>query len=72
MKLEKVFAKRVPGGADLVCYWFDKARRAIEANTIQAVGLVATQAIRAGSNRVVLTAIGETSQIFNAWSDEAW
>lgn len=72
VKLEKVFAKRVPGGADLVCYWFDKARRAIEANTIQAVGLVATQAIRAGSNRVVLTAIGESSQIFNAWSDEAW
>lgn len=72
VKLEKVFAKRVPGGADLVCYWFDKARRAIAANTIQAAGLVATQAIRAGSNRVVLTAICDSTQIFNAWSDEAW
>ena len=70
--LEKVFSNRVPGGADLVCYWFDKARRAIEANTIHAAGLVATQAIRAGSNRVVLTAIGDSTQIFNAWSDEAW
>ncbi len=71
-KLEKVFAKRVPGGADLVCYWFDKARCAIAANTIQAAGLVATQAIRAGSNRVVLTGICDSTQIFNAWSDEAW
>ncbi|MBK9444297.1 MAG: class I SAM-dependent DNA methyltransferase [Comamonadaceae bacterium] len=24
--LDSVFAGRVPGGADLVCYWFDKAR----------------------------------------------
>ena len=30
--LESVFKGRVPGGADLVCYWFDKARIAIESN----------------------------------------
>jgi hypothetical protein len=70
--LDTVFAGRVPGGADLVCYWFEKARTAIETNGLGAAGLVATQAIRAGSNRAVLTAICETTKIFDAWSDESW
>ena len=70
--LDTVFAGRVPGGADLVCYWFEKARAEIESNGLVAAGLVATQAIRSGSNRVVLTAICESSRIFDAWSDESW
>jgi len=70
--LDTVFAGRVPGGADLVCYWFDKARIAIENHGLEAAGLVATQAIRAGSNRAVLTAICDTSRIVDAWSDESW
>jgi hypothetical protein len=37
---------RVPGGADLVCYWFEKARKAIEANGLGAAGLVSTNSIR--------------------------
>ncbi len=41
--LDTVFSGRVPGGADLVCYWFDKARTAIETKGLGAVGLVATQ-----------------------------
>ena len=44
--LDAVFAGRVPGGADLVCYWFEKARKAIETNGLGAAGLVATQSIR--------------------------
>ena len=52
--------------------WFDKARLAIEQGGLEAAGLVSTQSIRAGSNRVVLTAICESSRIFDAWSDEAW
>ncbi len=70
--LDTVFAKRVPGGADLVCYWFDKARKAIETNGLGAAGLVATQSIRSGSNRVVLDAIRNNTRIFDAWSDEPW
>jgi hypothetical protein len=70
--LDSVFAGRVPGGADLVCYWFDKARVAIESHRLDAAGLVATQSIRAGSNRAVLTAICEKSRVFETWSDEAW
>ena len=70
--LESVFKGRVPGGADLVCYWFDKARIAIESNGLGAAGLVATQSIRSGSNRVVLDAIRRNTRIFDAWSDEPW
>ena len=70
--LDTVYTGRVPGGADLVCYWFEKARKAIETNGLGAAGLVATQSIRAGSNRKVLTAICTTIKIFDAWSDEPW
>ena len=70
--LDSVFAGRVPGGADLVCYWFDKARQAIENQGLGAAGLVATQSIRSGSNRAVLDAIRNNTRIFDAWSDEAW
>ncbi|MDZ4144111.1 MAG: hypothetical protein U1D29_06185, partial [Burkholderiales bacterium] len=70
--LRKVYEGRVPGGADLVCYWFEKARTAIETQGLGAAGLVATQAVRAGANRAVLAAICETTKIFDAWNDEAW
>jgi hypothetical protein len=48
---------RVPGGADLVCYWFEKARAQIEAARLQRAGLVATNSIRGGANREVLDRI---------------
>lgn len=65
--LRKVYKGRVPGGADLVTYWFEKAR----ASAISS-GLVATNSIRGGCNREVLKRITESGQIFNAWSDEPW
>ena len=70
--LDKVFTGRVPGGADLVCYWFDKALKAIEIKGLGAAGLVSTNSIRGGANRKVLDAICEKSAIFEAWSDESW
>ncbi len=70
--LRKIFADRVPGGADLVCYWFEKARAQIESGRLQAAGLVSTNSIRGGANRKVLERIVETSHIFLAWSDEPW
>ena len=72
MTLRKVYDGRVPGGADLVCCWFEKARRAIETNGLGAAGLVSTNSIRGGKNRVVLDAITKTSRIYEAWSDEGW
>ena len=70
--LNSVYSDRVPGGADLVCYWFAKALKAIESNKLGAAGLVTTNSIRGGANRKVLDAIYERSRIFDAWSDEAW
>jgi hypothetical protein len=70
--LRKVYEGRVPGGADLVCYWFEKARTAIETNGLGAAGLVATNSIRGGKNRKVLEAICGTTRIYEAWSDEGW
>ncbi|MDP1649746.1 MAG: hypothetical protein Q8M01_16310 [Rubrivivax sp.] len=70
--LDQAYAPRVPGGSDLVCYWFDKAQRAIESRKLLRAGLVATNSIRGGANRMVLDGIAERGRIFEAWSDEPW
>jgi hypothetical protein len=70
--LRGAFAGRVPGGADFVTYWFEKARAHIAAGQAQAAGLVATNSIRQKRNRVLLERILESTQIFEAWSDEPW
>ena len=62
----------MPGGADLVCYWFDKARAQMTAGALQRAGLVTTNSIRGGANRKVLDAICTQTRIFEAWSDEPW
>ena len=58
--------------ADLVCYWFERARAQIAAGKAKRAGLLATQAIRGGANRKVLERIKETGDIFWAWSDRPW
>jgi hypothetical protein len=63
---------RVLAEADLVCYWYAKAREQLEAGKCRRVGLVATNSIRGGANRRVLDAIRERSVIIDAWDDEAW
>jgi hypothetical protein len=70
--LRKVYEGRVPGGADLVSYWFEKARSSIEKQGLGAAGFVATQSVRAGAGRKVLARICETSRIYEAWSDMPW
>ncbi|CAN7617114.1 N-6 DNA methylase [Variovorax paradoxus] len=70
--LRKTYAARVPGGADLVCYWFEKARAQIEAGNLHAAGLVSTNSIRGGANRKVLEHIVAAMPIFLAWGDEPW
>ena len=70
--LRKVYADKVPGGADLVCYWFAKAQDALAAKNANHVGLVATNSIRQRTNRPVLERIVTNGEIFNAWSDEEW
>ena len=70
--LRSTYGGRIPGGADLVCYWFEKARERIAAGTVRRAGLVATNSIRGGSNRVVLDRISRDAAIFDAWADEEW
>lgn len=70
--LRMVYKGRVPGGADLVTYWFEKARVAIAEGRTQRAGLVATNSIRGGANREVLKRVCESGRIYKAWSDEPW
>nr|WP_315229959.1 DNA methyltransferase [uncultured Limnohabitans sp.] len=70
--LRKTYEGRVPGGADLVCYWFEKARLQIINGHLQRAGLVSTNSIRGGANRKVLEAITAEMPIYEAWSDEPW
>src|ERR1039458_9017519 len=71
-RLREVYDGRVPGAADLVTYWFEKAREQVASGHTERAGLVATNSIRGGANRRVLDRIRETGQILQAWSDEEW
>ena len=71
--LFELYQARVEPFADFVCYWFEKARAAIEqAETYMRVGLLATQGIRGGANREVLRRIRASGDIFFAVSDRKW
>ena len=71
-KLRALFDGRLPGGVDLVTYWFERSRAHIAAGKCQRAGLVATQSIRKGANRTALDRIVTSTPIFEAWSDEEW
>jgi type II restriction/modification system DNA methylase subunit YeeA len=71
-RLRALYTGRVPGGADLCCYWFERARTQIENGKCKRAGLLATQGIRGGANREVLKRIKETGDIFFAESDRPW
>jgi len=71
-QLRAVYKGRVPGDADLVTYWFEKSRTAMENGKVERAGLVATNSIRGGTNRKALERICSGGRIFSAWSDEPW
>ncbi len=70
--LFRVYEGRVAPEADLVVYWFEKARAALKSGKAKRAGLLATQAIRGGANRHVLERMKESAHIFMAWSDRPW
>jgi type II restriction/modification system DNA methylase subunit YeeA len=70
--LFKLYEGRIPAFADLVCYWFEKARAMIKTGQAKRVGLLATNSIRGGVNRRVLERIKESGDIFWAQSDRDW
>jgi type II restriction/modification system DNA methylase subunit YeeA len=61
--LRSLYGTRVPGAADFVTYWHEKARAMIEAGKVGRVGLLATQGIRGGANRRVLERIKESGDL---------
>ncbi len=63
---------KVPGGADLVCYFFERARASIQTQGTTRAGLIATNSIRGGANRRVIERILQSGGIFMAWTDEPW
>jgi type II restriction/modification system DNA methylase subunit YeeA len=71
-RLRSVYQEHVPTTSDLVVYWFEKARGALESGRSIRAGFVATNMIRGVANRKVILEIVEQFGIFDAWSDEAW
>jgi type II restriction/modification system DNA methylase subunit YeeA len=67
-----LYEGRVSAEADLVCYWFEKARAMVATKRVKRAGLLATQGIRGGPNRRVLESIKQTGDIFLAYSDRPW
>lgn len=72
LRLRGLFSDRLKGRADLVSYWFAKARREIMAGKTDRVGLVATNSIKQASNRHILATIRKNARIFSAWTDQPW
>ena len=70
--LRQLYEGRVYGGADLVTYWFEKARDGIAKGQSKRAGLLATNSISMVGNREILSRIKETGDIFMAWSDRPW
>lgn len=67
-----VYGDKIEGMPDLVCYWFEKANNQIKKGSAKRVGLLATQAIRGGTNKQVLDHIKGSGDIFFAYSDKEW
>ena len=70
--LSRLYGDQVHGESDLVCYWFEKARKLLTNGNVERVGLLATNSVRGGFNRQTLERIKEAGDIFYAWSDRAW
>lgn len=70
--LFQLYRDRVPAFADLCAYWVEKGRQMIEHSQCKRAGLLATQAIRGGANRVVLDRVKSSGDIFFAVSDREW
>ncbi len=71
-RIRRVFLDRVPRGADLVCYWVEKAWKEIKLGRSSRAGLVTTNSIRGGANRRVLDAIAEAGGLHESWADQPW
>ncbi len=70
--LRTTYRGRVPGGADFVTYWVEKAWQAVKGKPDRRAGLVTTNSIRGGASRKVLDPIADADALWEAWADEPW
>jgi type II restriction/modification system DNA methylase subunit YeeA len=70
--IRSLYADRLSPFSDLVCWWFEKARQHIISDKAKRAGLVATNSISGGKNRLVLDDIVRDLEIYNAHGDEPW
>lgn len=70
--IRQAYEGRVPGFADFVTYWVEKAREQVESGVTKRVGLITTNSIRGGANATVLARVLDTGSIFRAWPDRVW
>lgn len=70
--IRRLYAGRLPGFTDLVCYWFENSRQKIENGLVERAGLVATNSIRKNTNLPVMHRIAQTTRIYAAWPEEKW
>jgi type II restriction/modification system DNA methylase subunit YeeA len=70
--LRKTYKGRISDGSDFVCFWFLKSYDYMKTSQLKRAGLVSTNSIRGGKNRLVLGDIYKEFEIFDAWADEAW
>ena len=70
--IRALYEGRLPGFTDLVCYWFENARVALEAGSTSRVGLVATNSIRKNTNLPVMHRIAKTTRFYEVWPEEQW
>lgn len=71
-ELRATYRKRVPGTADFVTFWFERARQEIANGRAKRAGLLSTNSIRNGGSNEVLQRISASGRIFMAWSDREW
>ncbi|HEY0236436.1 MAG TPA: DNA methyltransferase [Afipia sp.] len=70
--IRNIFSDRLSAFSDFVGWWFEKAYQQLKLGRAARIGLVATNSISGGRNRLVLDAITSKFEIFEAWSDEEW
>ena len=66
------YRHRVSATSDLFCYWFEKARLALQNGTTAGVGLVAKNTTTQRTNRPVFEKIADQSKIVCWWKDQPW
>ncbi|SPF44740.1 conserved hypothetical protein [Candidatus Sulfotelmatobacter kueseliae] len=71
-ELRGIYSDAVTGAADLVTFWFERAREEVVSGRTKRVGLLATNSIRDGGSNKVLQHLVQECRIFMAWSDREW